>query len=192
MMFCFGALDNCMEPHAFVTPFSNAVELFGGEYRDEGVDDQDMLTEVMNTAVGGPVGQQDCEMQRPGFNTVCADGNHARWGYCNNIPSQDCQIEDTNDADGVIGVGLEGQDCCAMGAGYTNYCKTMLRACAARQTADPSAKMLCRLLPLVAWLAPRNVVSFVSCLTRFVCLCVYMYSSLALQLSAAMPTVGTR
>jgi hypothetical protein len=60
-------------------------------------------------------------MQRPGFNTVCADGNFARWGYCANIPRQECQEADSNDADAVIGVGLQGQDCCPMGAGYTNY-----------------------------------------------------------------------
>ena len=65
-------------------------------------------------------------MQHPGFNTQCADGNHARWGYCNNIPSQDCQdtadiAPGTVDSDGVIGIGLEGQDCCPMGAGFTSY-----------------------------------------------------------------------
>ena len=40
---------------------------------------------------------------------MCSDNNKARWGYCANIPSQDCQEDDSNDADGVIGVGLEGQ-----------------------------------------------------------------------------------
>jgi hypothetical protein len=49
-------------------------------------------------------GHRDCEPQRPGFNTQCNQGNHARWGFCNNIPSQDCQTEDANDADGVIAV----------------------------------------------------------------------------------------
>ena len=52
---------------------------------------------------------------------MCSDNNKARWGYCANIPSQDCQEDDSNDADGVIGVGLEGQDCCPMGSGFTNY-----------------------------------------------------------------------
>ena len=28
---------------------------------------------------------------------------------------------DGNDADGVMGFGIEGQDCCPMGAGWTNY-----------------------------------------------------------------------
>lgn len=57
----------------------------------------------------------------PGFNTVCAGGNQARWGFCNNIPSQDCQTSDDSDADGAIGLGLTGQDCCPIGAGYTSY-----------------------------------------------------------------------
>ena len=69
----------------------------------------------------GVTGYRECEPQRPGFNTLCNDGNHARWGYCVNIPSQDCQTEDGNDADGVMGFGIEGQDCCPMGAGWTNY-----------------------------------------------------------------------
>ena len=55
----------------------------------------------------GVTGYKECEPQRPGFNTVCADGNHARWGYCVNIPSQACQAADTDDADGVMGFGLE-------------------------------------------------------------------------------------
>jgi hypothetical protein len=66
-------------------------------------------------------GHKKCRPQRPGFNTQCADGNHARWGFCDNIPSQDCQDADGDDADGVIGFGIEGQDCCAAGAGWTNY-----------------------------------------------------------------------
>lgn len=37
------------------------------------------------------------------------------------VPSQDCQTADDNDADGVMGFGLTGQDCCPMGAGYTNF-----------------------------------------------------------------------
>ena len=107
-----------MEPHAFATPVENSVELFSGVYRDEGVV-QEVLVETLNDATSGAlVGQQDCEMQRPGFNTFCSNGNHARWGYCNNIPTQECQIEDTADADGVVGIGLEGQDCCPMGAGW--------------------------------------------------------------------------
>ena len=49
------------------------------------------------------------------------DGNSARWGYCANIPAQACQVDDANDADAVIGLGIAGQDCCPSGAGYTNY-----------------------------------------------------------------------
>ena len=57
-----------------------------------------------------------------GFNTQCAQGNSARWGFCNNVPRQDCQTADSDDADGVIGFGLTGQDCCPMGAGWSAPC----------------------------------------------------------------------
>ena len=112
---CIGTFDNCLEPYAFAEPIANSAALFGGDYRDEGIEPNEFMSTF------GVEGHRDCEPQRPGFNTVCADGNHARWGFCNNIPSQDCQIEDANDADGVIGFGIEGQDCCPMGAGWTNY-----------------------------------------------------------------------
>ena len=136
--------DNCLEPYAFAEPIPNSAALFSGAYRDEGIEPTEFLTTF------GVHGHRDCEPQRPGFNTVCADGNHARWGFCNNgkpaaachlccwkfielstpltrvlvlgtVPSQDCQAGDGDDADGVIGFGLEGQDCCPMGAGWTNY-----------------------------------------------------------------------
>ena len=42
-----------------------------------------------------------------GFNTVRA--RQQRWGFCNNVPRQDCQTADSDDADGVIGFGLTGQ-----------------------------------------------------------------------------------
>ena len=49
-------------------------------------------------------------------------GNHARWGFCNNIPNQDCQTSDDHDADASIGIGLAGQSTAAeMGAGWTEY-----------------------------------------------------------------------
>ena len=59
-------------------------------------------------------------MQRPGFNVQCKDGNNARWGYCANCPSQPCQTKDSDDADAVIGIGLQGQSTTSeMGAGWT-------------------------------------------------------------------------
>ena len=59
-------------------------------------------------------------LARPGFNIQCKDGNKARWGYCNNCKTQDCQEEDENDADGAIGIGLAGQSTeTEMGAGFT-------------------------------------------------------------------------
>ena len=111
-----GAPTNCIPPQAFLDPVANAAALFDGPYLRQGVV-QDEWHAVFNPTGHNPT----CGMQRPGFNTQCNDGNHARWGYCANIPGQTCQEDDSNDADGVIGVGLEGQDCCAMGGGYTNY-----------------------------------------------------------------------
>ena len=125
--FCFGTIDNCVHPIEFDTPITSAVELFTGEYRPQGVGEDDLVSAISaSLSVDGLQYRQDCDMLHPGFNTQCADGNHARWGFCNNIPSQHC--EDTTDvtplevdSDGVIGIGPEGQDCCPMGAGYTNY-----------------------------------------------------------------------
>jgi hypothetical protein len=110
---CVGLPTNCIEAQAFLEPIPNAAALFDGPYRRQGVV-QDEWDRVFD-----PSGQNEaCGMQRPGFNTLCADGNQARWGYCANIPSQPCQEDDADDADAVIGVGLVGQDCCPMGGVY--------------------------------------------------------------------------
>merc|ERR1712025_659072 len=70
----------------------------------------------------GVSGHKACGMQRPGFNIECKDNNKARWGFCNNIPSQGCQTADGNDADAAIGIGLKGQSTAKeMGAGWTQY-----------------------------------------------------------------------
>ena len=47
------------------------------------------------------------------------DGQKARWGFCNNIPSQGCQTSDTNDSDAAIGIGLIGNFKDSVGAGWT-------------------------------------------------------------------------
>ena len=60
-------------------------------------------------------GQKKFRPQRPGFNTQCADGNHARWGFCANVPVQECQDADGDDADGVIGFGI---GCASLGAAF--------------------------------------------------------------------------
>ena len=60
-------------------------------------------------------------MQRPGFNVECRDNNRARWGFCNNVVSQPCQVADSDDADASIGIGLKGQATSVeMGAGWTH------------------------------------------------------------------------
>lgn len=64
-------------------------------------------------------------MQRPGFNIECTEGNNARWGYCANCPNQGCQLDDLNDADASIGIGLKGQATSVeMGAGWTELFAT--------------------------------------------------------------------
>ena len=61
-------------------------------------------------------------MQRPGFNIECNDNNKARWGYCVNCQNQRCQLDEGNDADASIGIGLQGQSTSVeMGAGWTEY-----------------------------------------------------------------------
>ena len=61
-------------------------------------------------------------MQRPGFNIECKDSNKARWGYCANCAKQGCQLDERNDADASIGIGLKGQKTSVeMGAGWTEY-----------------------------------------------------------------------
>ena len=61
-------------------------------------------------------------MQRPGFNVECRENNRVRWGFCNNCPEQECQVEDNDDADATIGIGLTGQSTgVEMGAGWTRF-----------------------------------------------------------------------
>ena len=110
---CVDTLDNCLDGHTFAEPYANAAQLFGGGHQREGIDQAEF------ESVFGVSGNQNCGMQRPGFNTQCRGGNWARWGFCNNLPNQGCQTNDNNDADGVIGFGVTGQDCCPLGAGWT-------------------------------------------------------------------------
>ena len=75
-------------------------------------------------------------MQRPGFNIQCSDGNKARWGYCVNCQNQGCQLDDNNDADASIGIGLAGQSTSVeMGAGWTNYFASGPGTCSANSKA---------------------------------------------------------
>ena len=117
--FCVGSLANCAEIVEFDDPIENAAALFDGPYR-RGAQyipgGQAKFDELFD-----PSNNKDCSMQRPGFNIQCNDNNRARWGYCNNLPNQDCQTADGNDADGVIGIGITGQDCCPIGSGHTNF-----------------------------------------------------------------------
>ena len=56
-----------------------------------------------------------------GFNTQCGD-TKARWGWCSPLVSaSSCNAADsTSGAFGAIGLGIQSEDCCQLGAGYTN------------------------------------------------------------------------
>lgn len=109
---------NCVT-HTFGCMWTSARQLFSNGYiRDPNVDQAGILK-----AFAPREGDyRQCPMQRPGFNIQCKDGNMARWGYCANCATQDCQSRDDQDADAAIGIGLAGQAMCQeMGAGWTNY-----------------------------------------------------------------------
>jgi len=74
VMACVGSLTNCIQGYRFDVPIANAAALFGGAHRREGVVYENFLHAF------DVEGHQDCEPQRPGFNTQCAQGNNARWG----------------------------------------------------------------------------------------------------------------
>merc|ERR1712025_67462 len=114
---CIGApTTNCVH-HTFNKVYKSARDLFSAGYiRDSQVDQKGIERSF------GVSGHKACGMQRPGFNIECKDNNKARWGFCNNIPSQGCQTADGNDADAAIGIGLKGQSTAKeMGAGWTQY-----------------------------------------------------------------------
>jgi hypothetical protein len=93
-----------------------ALALFNGPHiRTTDLDQNTWNSMMRNT------NRRNCGMQRPGFNTRCNDGNWARWGYCDNIPSQGCQTADGNDADRAIGLGLAGQSSSYASAGVQGY-----------------------------------------------------------------------
>lgn len=110
---CVVETDECVQ-FTLDQTYPSATALFNGPMREAYGVDQDAFDRVT-----GLSGRQNCGPSWSGFNVQCRDNNKVRWGYCINIPSQSCQR--LGDSDGVIGFGLNGQDCCAMGSGYTNY-----------------------------------------------------------------------
>merc|ERR1712048_1201570 len=105
--------ENCIY-HTFSKTYKSARELFSSGYiRDAKLDQKGI------EAAFAASGHKKCGMQRPGFNIVCKDGQKARWGFCNNIPSQGCQTSDSNDSDAAIGIGLVGNFKFPVGAGWT-------------------------------------------------------------------------
>merc|ERR1712159_359471 len=110
---CVNSMDQCVY-HTFSKTFKSARELFSSGYiRDSKLDQKGI------EAAFAASGHKKCGMQRPGFNIVCKDGQKARWGFCNNIPSQGCQTSDSNDSDAAIGVGLVGNFKDKVSAGWT-------------------------------------------------------------------------
>ena len=84
VMGCVGSLGNCVT-YELPAPVAKAADLFNGPYRAEGINEKEFLTMFNETR------QRDCRPQRPGFNARCgADTNAARWGFCNNAPSEPC------------------------------------------------------------------------------------------------------
>eukprot|EP01043_Picozoa_sp_COSAG02_P005369 COSAG02_NODE_145_length_34010_cov_7.359696_2_plen_917_part_00 len=114
---CVGNLQNCLPEHEFAEPLTNAAELFDGRNRREGVRIEDFVNVF---GIEDPRAEDECEPQKPGFNSQCNGNNKVRWGYCANVAGEDCQSEDEEDADGVIGFGIQGEDCCSAGAGWTS------------------------------------------------------------------------
>ncbi len=108
------ASTNCVYS-TFASPYANAVALFDGPETYGGVDAGAFY------AVFGPSGMQRCAAHEPGFNIRANGGNYARWGFANNIPSELCQSLPSNDADAVIGFGIDGEDCGETGAGWTKH-----------------------------------------------------------------------
>jgi len=108
--------SNCME-HSLPSRHVSALSLFSSGYIPDDSFDRDSLLGILGAEPGS---YRDCEMQRPGFNIICRDGNRARFGYCNNIREQPCSTNG-GDADATFGFGLSGQSSPDVGAGWTFY-----------------------------------------------------------------------
>merc|ERR1712151_1429378 len=86
---CVGVPNKNCVIHTFKKAYKSARELFSAGYiRDTQVDQKGIELAFDSTT------HRACGMQRPGFNIQCKDNNKARWGFCNNIPSQGCQTSD--------------------------------------------------------------------------------------------------
>merc|ERR1712025_1317089 len=106
---------NCFV-HEFDQTFPSAMDLFSAGYIRDPTLEQSNFEKIFNAAGSG---RKSCGMQRPGANIVCKDGQKARFGFCNNIPSQSCQTADSSDSDAAIGIGLIGNHKDSVGAGWT-------------------------------------------------------------------------
>ena len=114
---CVGSSNGKCVHHSFDAQWSSAQALFSAGYvRDPRVDQAGWIQ-----ALGATPGSfRACPMLFPGFNLECPHNNKARWGFCANCPSQQCQTE-SSDADAAVGIGLTGQSSPPVGAGWTSY-----------------------------------------------------------------------
>jgi len=125
---CVGTTENCYE-YDLKKSYNSAAELFNGNFERTTDMDKAKFTNLWLGSSGSDydyywsgTGGGRCGMQRPGFNTQCHDHNHARWGYCVNLPGQGCQESDNSDADSAIGIGLNMQNHPGeMNAGFGEY-----------------------------------------------------------------------
>ena len=124
---CTGTAHNCYEymfpaSDSYLSTRPTALELFSHTFTRAAFDASRFEHIFGHTMCGTyQCSKNGCNMQRPGFNTICNDGNKARWGFCDNIESQACQPSDTNDADRAIGIGLAGQSNSYASAGVVGY-----------------------------------------------------------------------
>jgi hypothetical protein len=83
--------------------------------------DQTAFETVFGKVGGNQDAAENCDMQRPGFNTKCADGNRARFGYCKNGADEKCRPLDFDDADVALGIGIQGEGNTSASAGVQGW-----------------------------------------------------------------------
>ena len=115
MTVCFNSpLENCWSyTYSDGTVWNSAKELFSSGHRriseSAFADTKQQIADALSAmGISEDQHQSQCPAQKPGFNSVCADGNKVRFGYCANFKCNDCKAHN-QDADGVVGIGIKGQ-----------------------------------------------------------------------------------
>lgn len=119
-----GPSMKCMD-HTLPQTYGSARELFTAGYIEDNTMDKGLWKTNFEATTA-----MDCVIQKSGFNIECEEGwgvDHAakaRFGWCMDTGSK-CKKTAANDADGSIGIGLQGQDLKSsavtnkIGAGHT-------------------------------------------------------------------------